>query len=233
MTSKTHDHDVSASVQGSNPSAVARWLADTAPSASEREQARALHAALECLTAKGTALALQVVALGDAIPAEFLPYRAIACRLSREPRQLEFVALVNGPGVTGKVGTTRGVLLTVLDDLVSLAHGTVQYIARDSLRADRPGISEQEHLGRDMALWPGLPCLAVQCGADERWATIRATADLLSHEPGTSGSITTEYIDKNGKPSQITFSHVSERMFYENQRVQRDALNLPAYQTND
>lgn len=214
MTFTPTDRDVSAAVQGMPPVDAARWLADNAPSEACAAQAREVSASLERLTAQGLPLTLRIVQAYDHVPQELLTHRGMACRLSDEPESMTYAALVNGPSVTGKEGTTWGVLLAVLADLVKVAEGTVQFVCRDELRVGEPVENALTALGADPDLWPGLPCSAVQCPAGEQVAISQAEERELSDEPGTSGSITTEYINKDGKPAQITFFHVSERMFH-------------------
>lgn len=218
MTFTPTDPDVSAALQGMPPVDAARWLADHAPSEASAEQARDVLRALARLAVQGVPLALRIVQAYDDVPPELLAHRGMACRLSNKPEAMTYAALVNGPSVTGKEGTTWGVLLAVLADLVQVAEGTVQFVCRDELRVGEPGANVLEQLAHDPDLWPGLRCTAVQCPSGERVATSDAEGRELSDEPGTSGSITHEYIDENGKPACITFFHVSERMFYENQK---------------
>ncbi len=213
MTFTPTDPDVSAEVRGMTPVGAARWLADHAPSDTRAEQAREVLASLERLTASGLPLTLWIVEAYEDVPRQMLDHRGMACRLSAEPGAMTYTALINGPSVTGKEGATQDVLLAVLTDLVEITEGTVQFVCRDELRVGEAEANLLARLGSSQDLWPGLRCTAVQRPSGEQVATSQTEERELSDEPGTSGSITTEYIDKNGKPAQITFLHVSERMF--------------------
>lgn len=104
---------VAAGITGSDPVRAARWLADNAPSEADRLLATRVATKLSEMRAAGIKLSLNVAKVGDTVPAGLTRARGLSRYVFGKAGQKDasFEVWLNGPDVTGKVGTSYETLL--------------------------------------------------------------------------------------------------------------------------